>query len=363
MLTKKKTTLSDIFLFSFVMVMGLRLFGIYLYKLGVHYTYPNFILIKYVYWPLLGPLLYLYICSITAKTKTFKPYYLVHFIPSSLILILVLIYVFLFKSYDLDKFIYPGIYYKSGMFAWFCISFFYYSISILKLNRFKEEIKEYFSYSKDIDLAWLRNLTYGFGLFLLLSFIFIISKESFGINILGLWEYITWIIITLYIFGIGYYGYKQTNIFTNLDDIVFSNEKTGTTTTIPQNKNQKKYIKTKLDEFELDEILKNLLQVMEEEKPYLNSELNLMRLAKVINTTPHKLSQIINTHFNKNFFEFVNSYRIMEAVNLLNDPAYDAEKIMSIAYDCGFNSKSSFFSVFKKVMNQTPSEFRKKNNQ
>lgn len=346
-LTKKKPTLSDMFLCCFILVMGFRLLGIYIYKLGIYYTYPNFILLKFVYWPLLGPFLYLYICSITSKTRKFKTKYLIHFIPSFLILLMVLIYAIFFKSFHINNFIYPGIGYITGMFSWFCISFFYYFISIIKLIHLKKEIKDYFSYSKNIDLDWLRNLTYGFGLFLLLSFVFIISKETLGVNIFGLWEYITWIIITLYIFGIGYFGYKQKSIFTNFNEIEILIEKDG------------KYNKTKLGSSESDEILNNLLQFMEKEKPYLNSELNLMKLSKAINTTPHKLSQVINTKIKKNFFEFVNEYRIKQVITLFNDPNYNFEKIMSIAYDCGFNSKSTFFSVFKRMMNQTPTEFRK----
>ena len=98
---------------------------------------------------------------------------------------------------------------------------------------------------------------------------------------------------------------------------------------------------------------------MEINKPYLETELNLVGLAEKINTTPHKLSQVINEKLNLNFYDFVNNYRIEEVKEALSNPENWNLKIISIAWDCGFNSKSVFYNTFKKFTKQTPSQYRK----
>ncbi|MEF9477974.1 helix-turn-helix domain-containing protein [Chryseobacterium sp. 1B4] len=97
---------------------------------------------------------------------------------------------------------------------------------------------------------------------------------------------------------------------------------------------------------------------MEIQKPYLDSELNLIRLAEMLSVSTHHLSYVINTGFGKNFFQYVNEYRIDHAKKLLKEP--DSKlSILGIAYESGFNSKTSFNTTFKKVTGQTPSEFKK----
>ena len=73
---------------------------------------------------------------------------------------------------------------------------------------------------------------------------------------------------------------------------------------------------------------------------------------------PDVLSRLINEHFEMNFNDFINGHRVKIAQNLLTDPVSAQEKIATIAYDCGFKSVSAFNSAFKKVANQTPSQFR-----
>ena len=108
------------------------------------------------------------------------------------------------------------------------------------------------------------------------------------------------------------------------------------------------------------EILKpKLSELMENQKPYLDPELTLQRLAELINLTPHQLSYLINVGFNENFFWFVNRYRVLRVKELLLDKEYNHISILGIAYESGFNYKTSFNTTFKKISSQTPTEFKK----
>jgi len=104
--------------------------------------------------------------------------------------------------------------------------------------------------------------------------------------------------------------------------------------------------------------LAQLDQLMAKEKSYLNAELNQTQLAEHLQLTRHQLSELLALHPASNFYELVNQLRVKAVVNeVKNRPISD--KLTNIAYDCGFNSKSSFNQVFKKYMHQTPSQFRK----
>ncbi len=97
--------------------------------------------------------------------------------------------------------------------------------------------------------------------------------------------------------------------------------------------------------------------LMNEEKIYKDSNLKMPQLAKMLHITPHQLSQFINNNLGQNFSQFLNEYRIQEAETLLlssNEITIDA-----MAYECGFNSTSSFYTAFKKIHGVTPATFRK----
>ncbi len=93
------------------------------------------------------------------------------------------------------------------------------------------------------------------------------------------------------------------------------------------------------------------------EKPYSNPNLSLNDLAMKVKMQPHVLSKVINQGFDKNFFDFINSYRVDEFKKRMDNPAFKNYTIISIAYDVGFNSKTAFNRAFKKLTNQTPSQF------
>ncbi|MCV6631161.1 MAG: AraC family transcriptional regulator [Flavobacteriaceae bacterium] len=114
----------------------------------------------------------------------------------------------------------------------------------------------------------------------------------------------------------------------------------------------------KKDEIE-NEHLHLLTAVMEKEKPYLDEELTLQKLAKQLEIPERELSILINQSLGKHFFDFVNEYRIKHAKKLLKDSTKKELTVQQILYEVGFNSKSSFYTAFKKSTQQTPSAYRK----
>jgi AraC-like DNA-binding protein len=111
-----------------------------------------------------------------------------------------------------------------------------------------------------------------------------------------------------------------------------------------------------LDHDLLAEIKQKLLLITEKEL-YLNPQLTLAETAKELNVSPHILSQVVNENFNKSFNVYINELRVESAKRfLLINKNFTIE---SVGYASGFNSKSSFFTVFKKMTGQTPAEYQK----
>ncbi|UOB18472.1 helix-turn-helix domain-containing protein [Abyssalbus ytuae] len=119
-----------------------------------------------------------------------------------------------------------------------------------------------------------------------------------------------------------------------------------------------KYKKTGLSDSISHELKEKLLTLMVEEKPYLNSDFKLMDVADLLNINRHHASQVINQHFELNFFDFVNHYRIEKAIELLEED--NDLNITEIAYESGFNNTVSFNKAFKKISGTTPSNYKKK---
>jgi AraC-like DNA-binding protein len=109
----------------------------------------------------------------------------------------------------------------------------------------------------------------------------------------------------------------------------------------------------------LDQIEAKLKTLMTKNEIFLDENLSLPQLAACLDISPHQLSQFLNTRLNKNFKIFVNEYRIAKAKDLLIQDK-DA-KVLAIALDVGFKSKSTFNAAFLKVTNTTPSDYRKSN--
>ena len=160
-------------------------------------------------------------------------------------------------------------------------------------------------------------------------------------------------IFLVVVYSIGYYTLKQKEIFPaegkQRDEIISMEEEVDF---LPE-------LKRKILSDEERDLLKlQLIELMQVQKPYLDSELNLVKLAALMNVSSHQLSYVINTGFNENFFRFINQYRVEKAKELLLQEEMNRLSILGIAFESGFNSKTSFNTTFKKFTGQTPSGFK-----
>jgi AraC-like DNA-binding protein len=155
------------------------------------------------------------------------------------------------------------------------------------------------------------------------------------------------IIIFWYLFK----ALNNPNLFRNIDsklklvEHIISEEKNN----IPLAVNEKEY----------NSALLKLQQYMIEEKPFLNPSLTIQDIAAFIEIPVRDLSLLINHKLDLHFYDFVNTYRIENAMNILKDTTKNKVTILEILYEVGFNSKSSFNTAFKKHTGYTPTDYRK----
>lgn len=123
----------------------------------------------------------------------------------------------------------------------------------------------------------------------------------------------------------------------------------------PKEDKQEKYSESPLDEQQKQRIKRDILQAIEKEKIYLESDMSINKLAQHLNISRTYISQVINEKFSRNFTNFINEYRIREARRLLSDVKSRKYTIESIAQSVGFNSRPSFNNAFKKYTGITPS--------
>ncbi|WP_430404529.1 helix-turn-helix domain-containing protein [Fluviicola sp.] len=221
---------------------------------------------------------------------------------------------------------------------------FYSVLTLLKIRNHRKTIQDHLSNTDKKMLRWLEYLTFGLGFIWLLA-LFFDDNIIFG----G---------VTLFVLFIGFFGINQVSIFipiriephtpileTNLNSISDPEEK------------KEKYAKSGLDQEQVSDIMKRLEELMVDEKPFKESELTLNELAKRMNLNPNQLSQVINSETGKTFYHYINTYRINEFLCLQSLPENKKFTFLSLAYDCGFNSKTTFNKYFKIQTGKTPSEY------
>ena len=219
------------------------------------------------------------------------------------------------------------------------------------LRKHLKNVKNHYSTLEGVDLKWLRVLLYCIAIAFIMNAILDLSRNYFDfINSLAS-IYFGYIIILVAITYMGIHGIKQTKIFVSYSST--EKEDNWEKDRLKGTKNQ--------DEIELENSLdadfKKLVQFVESEKPYCDFDLNLDKLAEMSGFKARYLSQIINQSTGKNFFDFINSFRIKEFKKRIMQPENINYTLISVAYDCGFNSKATFNRVFKNQTGYTPSQF------
>jgi AraC-like DNA-binding protein len=119
------------------------------------------------------------------------------------------------------------------------------------------------------------------------------------------------------------------------------------------------YKNSNLSEETKEKIKKKIISYFEKEKAYLNSELNMNVLSESLKIQKYQITEVLNTDIGKNFFQFVNYYRV-EAVKAMLSDTKNKFSIEAIGYECGFSSKSTFYTVFKSMTGETPVSYRNK---
>ncbi len=233
-------------------------------------------------------------------------------------------------------------------------TFVYFSLTLLLLRHYQYNIKQVFSNVGRVQLDWLRNLTL---LMVLVVTFFLIENILLLINIQLSDKFnLSSAVVAISVYIIGYLGMGKSDIFINpkisrsMQELPHLNVQLETT--------DKKYSKSGLSPETAQAYVDELLAVMQEDKPYRDSDLTLPQLASRLGISTHNLSQALNSTLEQNFFDFVNSYRVNEVIESFKDPKQQHLKILALAFDAGFNSKTTFNSIFKKFTGKTPSEYR-----
>ncbi len=187
------------------------------------------------------------------------------------------------------------------------------------------------------------------------------------VTVAGYWTELSyfdiWIqraIIAIIIYYVSFAGYAQAQP----RHLVFDEKKVGIDTPeifIAPTENPIEVVKkeNKLEENELAEWKNRIEILMKNEKLYLNSELTLSELSEKLNSHNSLISNVINSGFQKNFNDFVNEFRVIIFQEKIKDPKLQHLTLLAIAFECGFNSKSTFNRAVKKVTGQMPSDFLK----
>ena len=355
------------FLGAMIFVYSAVLVHLFLDELGYSITFPHFPLLIIGVGFLILPLHFLYAKYLVRNVAAMRKKDWLHFLPF-----------IIYECYRLPTFFQTdeelsalysnlemrGLPFDFVLYNWAIIlqAFVYILLTIFLLKRHARHLKDVFSSLDKIKLDWLRNITY-----LAMGVILVFGIENtlllFGFNLSNYFD-LSSVLAAVYVYALGYLGLFKSEVFTapavanslsQLPALGYHNEQ------VQEASQQKppKYEKSGLSDESAKEYLHQLLELMKSKEPYTKSELTLNQLAEMLDISPHNLSEVINTQLHQNFFDFVNEYRLEKVKKDLADPQKQNLKVLAIAFDAGFNSKSSFNALFKKRTNLTPSEYRR----
>jgi AraC-like DNA-binding protein len=306
-----------------------------------------------------GPFLFLYTKYLLYRRFFFKSRDFYHFIP---FIIFTILYFGVFKGSlafdDYMVFLDDGYTFIRILYAVsFLGSVSYYTYLTLKiLGRHRRQLKDRFSFlSERNELNWLYILTAIFGLTYLTYFalgLYNVSTQSAYFNI----SYTSDIFLTILAFSVSYFGIKQPYLFKVVPEEVEDRERAKSKGV--DTKETEKYKNSNLTDEQKNQYIEHIYAFMLSERPFMNPELTVQDLSKQLNISRHHLTEILNNDIGKNFFTFINEYRVDEVKRRLLDEKFEHLTIVALAFESGFNSKSTFNSIFKQNTNMTPTQWK-----
>ena len=358
-LSKKRRVLSDYLLSCLILLFGVVFLIAYL---ALECGLPDLLLFLTNISLLIAPSLFLYIRSLLHPKESLKPSSLFHYLPY----LCSWLYFFSLLTPDQDQRSIDSLFKEPHPGNWpFGFALFYFSellcipiygMGLLRILQKRQRlIQDQYSYSEGVDFRWARILVWiTCGVWALIAvpdFLNLYFKWDINVGTPG------FALATLFIYYLAYFGIKQTTLFLEAP----SREIPPVDGSHLENQGEKvvkeKYRKASLPEETAQEKLQTLEAYMQEEQPFLISKLSIQDLAQMLGMTSHNLSQLINEHLNTSFYDYINQKRVEACQLRMKEGQAENFTMLSIALDCGFNSKSSFNRVFKKVTGQTPSQY------
>jgi len=332
------------------------------YTAGVIRVYPHLFGISYLTPWVFGPVVYLYARAASDESWRFTRRALVHFVPFAIVFVLAAPLfamsgpekIALWERWSVGGVTPPlstvdPFKYVSGL-AYSAVTVFY-------LRRHRRVVEQSYSNVERVNLRWLLWLTAGTSAIWLTATGLKVARVRTSLRDAN----ITFA-MALLTYSIGYIGLRQREIvrYAATDSPVTERPEVDAAALPdkPETSSSRQYERSGLGDHEADLLETSLLRVMEGEQPWKNSELTLSDLAARLDSTPHKLSEVLNAQMGQTFYDFVNGYRVREVQRRIKAGDARSLKMLALAMDAGFASKSTFNEVFKKHTSQTPSHFR-----
>jgi AraC-like DNA-binding protein len=324
-------------------------FKILIHTLGI-WQKPHWRYLPLAFDLLIQPLFYLYTLSLTQTNYRFKGKSWLHFLPMFCFLChAIWVYLVSLKTNDIAQkdILAESLYYNrikeledilsvlSGIIYWI--------LSFRQIQAYKRWLNANISNASYPTYNWLRNILIAMGV-LVATLMINIPLEiffNFGARHFIQWQFFYFYLAVL-VYYLGFTGYQQKDF-----EVAFQSEKRSAVA---------------LDAQQVSLVKEKLLKTINEDKVYLDAELNLSALAKQIEVGEGMLSTVINEEFQQNFRNFINEKRVEEVKRKLLRQEYKHLSILGIALESGFNSEASFYRVFKSITGQSPKDFLQKNN-
>lgn len=319
----------------------------FIYSSRLFEVFPHLIRVPMPFRFLFGPFLYFYVKALTDETFALRGKNLLHLLPFTLYAIYMIPFFLQSGEAKIKWLEYsPAVNMNFGNFLveiLIVIHILCYALVTIKiLKKFRQKISTIYSSIKKINLSWIKTFVNTFFLFFVIYIGLMFCFSIIGISNVWIIKSIP-IAVSIIIYTFGYRGLIQPQIFADFNLLNSGN----------------KYIKSSLSKDKSKTYFNNLHKLMKVKKLYLDTELTLMTLAEKMQISPQHLSQTINENGKMNFYDYINQYRVKEVVRQLADRTKDHLNILTIAFDAGFNSKSTFNAIFNKFYGFTPRQYRK----